>query len=79
MNMGPPQRFDPADIGAPDKKPLQVDPDEPYMKNNFLQEEFSELSQMQEDGLFSNAKAASAVLDRMSAKIAGMKAALPAR
>jgi len=75
-NAGPAQPFNPAEIGKEDATPPETQPDEPYMKKNFIQEEFNELRHFQEGGLFSNAKAASEVLARMEAKIAGMRLAL---
>lgn len=75
-NMGPAQPFNPAEIGKQDNTPPVTQPDEPYMKNNFLQKEFNELRNWQEQGLFSNAKAASEAAGRMIAKLQGLQAAL---
>ena len=76
-NAGPPQPMNPKIIGEQDVTPPITNPDEAgYMRKNFIQEEFNELRHFQEDGLFSNAKAASEVLARMEAKIAGMRHAL---
>jgi len=75
-NKGPSQPFNPAEIGKQDNTPPQTEPDEPYMKGNFLQKEYNELRNWQEQGLFSNAKAASVVASRMIAKLQGLQAAL---
>ena len=75
-NLGPPQPFNPAEIGKQDNTPPKREPDEPYMKNNFLQKEYNELRNWQESGLFSNAKAASETAGRMIAKLQGLQAAL---
>lgn len=75
-NAGPPQPMNPKIIGEQDTTPPITQPDEAYMKKNFIQEEFNELRHFQEGGLFSNAKAADDVLARMEAKIQGMRVAL---
>lgn len=75
-NAGPPQKFDPADIGEQDTTPPKTEADEAYMKKNFIQEEFNELRHFQEDGLFSNAKAASQTVASMIHKLQGLQAAL---
>lgn len=75
-NLGPPQPFNPAEIGKQDTTPPKTEPDEPYMKGNFLQKEYNELRNWQEQGLFSNAKAASETARQMIAKLQGLQAAL---
>jgi hypothetical protein len=76
MSMPPGQRFNPAEIGKQHATPPQTEADEPYMAKNFIQEEFNELRHFQQDGLFSNAKAASATIKTMVAKLQGLQAAL---
>lgn len=72
-NAGPPQPFNPKVIGEQDATPPMTQADEPYMKKNFIQEEFNELRNFQEKGLFSNAKAASATMSKMIAKLQAMQ------
>lgn len=76
MNLDrPAQRFNPAQIGKQVAGPLQMDSDESYMKGNFLQKEFNELSNFQEMGLFSNAKTAKAArlaFERFKAQLVGL-------
>lgn len=45
--------FDPAEIGQEDATPPQTEPDEPYMKDNFIQEEFDQLRGLYESGMLS--------------------------
>jgi len=78
FNVGPSQPFNPAEIGEQDATPPKTEGDEPYMKKNFIQEEFDELREVQQTGGFSNAKAASKVqasIARMAARIAELEAA----
>jgi len=77
-SLPPNQRYNPAEIGKQDATPPQTEPDEAYMKKNFIQEEFNELRHFQQDGLFSNSKAASVTAKNMIAKLQGMLSVLEA-
>jgi len=81
FNIGPAQPFNPAEIGEQDATPPKTEPDEPYMKKNFIQEEFDELREVQQTGGFSNARAAAqvnATFAKMAAKVAELEAKLAA-
>lgn len=51
------ENFDPSEIGEEYDGPFLQDGDEPYM-DVFKQDEYYQLGEVQEEGLFSNAKAA---------------------
>ena len=57
--------FNPAEIGEEQSKALLRNEDEPYM-DMFKQDEFDQLRQVQQDGMFSNAKAASELVKKMA-------------
>lgn len=57
--------FDPAEIGEEQSGALLRNEDEPYM-DVFKQDEFDQLRQVQQDGMFSNAKAASSLIAKMA-------------
>jgi len=57
--------FDPADIGEEQADAYLRNADEPYM-DVFKQDEFDQLRQVQQDGMFSNAKSASALIGKMA-------------
>lgn len=59
-----PNRFDAAEIGMESSGPLMQDPDEPYM-GVFVQDEFDQLREVQQTGMFSNAKAAAQLLRKL--------------
>jgi len=60
-----PGEFDPADIGEEDAGALERNSDEPYM-DTFKQDEFDQLREVQQTGMFSNAKAARSLLRRLA-------------
>jgi RecA-family ATPase len=60
-----PGEFDPAEIGEEQADAILRNSDEPYM-DVFRQDEFDQLRQVQQDGMFSNAKAASAAMAKMA-------------
>jgi hypothetical protein len=60
-----PKEFDPAEIGEEQSGALLRNQDEPYM-DVFKQDEFDQLRQVQQDGMFSNSKAASALVAKMA-------------
>jgi len=64
-----PNEFNPAEIGEEQSQALLRNEDEPYM-DAFKQDEFDELRQVQQDGMFSNAKAAAALVKKMAAALA---------
>jgi len=57
--------FNPAEIGEEQSGALLRNEDEPYM-DVFKQDEFDQLRQVQQDGMFSNAKAASELVKKMA-------------
>ena len=59
-----PTNFDPEDIGAEDDGALLRDEDEPY-DDVFVQDEFRQLREVQQKGMFSNAKAAAAAMSKL--------------
>jgi hypothetical protein len=61
--------MDPADIGEEDSGALLRDEDEPYM-DVFKQDENSQLRQVQQGGMFSNAKAAAAWMSKAAKLLA---------
>ena len=69
--------FNPAEIGEEQSKALLRNEDEPYM-DVFKQDEFDQLRQVQQDGMFSNAKSASLLIQKMAKILAENKIALPA-
>jgi hypothetical protein len=60
-----PNEFNPAEIGEEQSKALLRNQDEPYM-DVFKQDEFDQLREVQQNGMFSNAKAASALVAKMA-------------
>jgi len=68
--------FNPAEIGEEQSGALLHNSDEPYM-NMFKQDEFDQLRQVQQDGMFSNNKAASALIAKMAKLLADNKIAVP--
>jgi len=60
-----PNSFDPAEIGEEQSGALLRNQDEPYM-DVFKQDEFDQLRQVQQDGMFSNAKSASLLVQKMA-------------
>ena len=57
--------FNPAEIGEEQSGALLRNEDEPYM-DMFKQDEFDQLRQVQQDGMFSNAKSASLLVQKMA-------------
>lgn len=57
--------FNPAEIGEEQSGALLRNSDEPYM-DCFQQDEFDQLRQVQQDGMFSNAKAAAVAIKKMA-------------
>lgn len=68
--------FNPAEIGEEQSGALLRNQDEPYM-DVFKQDEFDQLRQVQQDGLFSNAKSASLLVQKMAKILADNNIALP--
>jgi hypothetical protein len=60
-----PNDFNPAEIGEEQSKALLRNQDEPYM-DMFKQDEFDQLRMVQQDGMFSNAKSASLLVQKMA-------------
>jgi len=60
-----PNRFDAAEIGMESNGPLMQDDDEPYM-DVFVQDEFDQLREVQQTGMFSNAKVAARALSKLA-------------
>ena len=60
-----PNEFNPAEIGEEQSGALLRNSDEPYM-DVFKQDEFDQLREVQQNGMFSNAKAASALVMKMA-------------
>lgn len=60
-----PHSFDPAEIGEEQAGALLRNQDEPYM-DVFKQDEFDQLRQVQQDGMFSNAKTAAVLIRKMA-------------
>lgn len=69
--------FDPADIGEEQADAILRNSDEPYM-DVFRQDEFDQLRQVQQDGMFSNAKAASALIGKMAKLLSENNVKVPA-
>lgn len=57
--------FNPAEIGEEQSGALMRNQDEPYM-DVFKQDEFDQLREVQQNGMFSNAKSASALVAKMA-------------
>jgi len=68
--------FNPAEIGEEQSKALLRNEDEPYM-DVFKQDEFDQLRMVQQDGMFSNAKSASLLIQKMAKILAENKIDLP--
>lgn len=68
--------FNPAEIGEEQSKALLRNEDEPYM-DMFKQDEFDQLRQVQQDGMFSNAKAASQLVKKMAKLLADNNIPVP--
>jgi len=68
--------FNPAEIGEEQSGALLRNEDEPYM-DMFKQDEFDQLRQVQQDGMFSNAKAASLAMQKMARLLAKHNIAVP--
>ena len=64
-----PNEFDPAEIGEESSQAFLRNEDEPYM-DAFTQDENDQLRQVQQDGMFSNAKAASELIRKLQARLA---------
>lgn len=60
-----PGEFNPAEIGEEQAKALLRNQDEPYM-DVFKQDEFDQLREVQQNGMFSNAKSAAALVAKMA-------------
>lgn len=67
-----PHDFDPAEIGEEQSGALLRNQDEPYM-DVFKQDEFDQLRQVQQDGMFSNAKSAATLVKKMANLLAQHK------
>ena len=68
--------FNPAEIGEEQSGALLRNQDEPYM-DVFKQDEFDQLRMVQQDGMFSNSKAASLLVQKMAKLLAENKVPLP--
>jgi hypothetical protein len=68
--------FNPAEIGMEQAGALLRNEDEPYM-DVFKQDEFDQLRQVQQDGMFSNAKSASSLIAKMAKLLKDNKVAFP--
>lgn len=68
--------FNPAEIGEEQSGALLRNQDEPYM-DVFKQDEFDQLRQVQQDGMFSNAKSASLLVQKMAKLLAKNGIPLP--
>jgi len=68
--------FNPAEIGEEQSGALLRNQDEPYM-DAFKQDEFDQLRQVQQDGMFSNAKSASRLVQKMARLLAQNGIPLP--
>jgi hypothetical protein len=64
-----PNEFNPAEIGEESSQAFLRNEDEPYM-DAFTQDENDQLRQVQQDGMFSNAKAASELIKKLQARLA---------
>jgi hypothetical protein len=64
-----PNEFNPAEIGEEGSGAFLRNQDEPYM-DVFKQDEFDQLRQVQQDGMFSNAKSAAMALKKMAKLLA---------
>lgn len=64
-----PSEFDPAEIGEEQPAALLRNEDEPYM-DVFKQDEFDQLREVQQDGMFSNAKTAAQTMKKMAKLLA---------
>jgi hypothetical protein len=64
-----PDEFNPAEIGEESAQAFLRNEDEPYM-DAFKQDEFDQLREVQQDGMFSNAKAAAELVKKMAALLA---------
>ncbi len=71
--------FDASSLGELKSGPVRSEPDEPYMKINFLQKEFHELRNFQQSGMLDNVKEASAILRHFSDRFVLQAAALEAQ
>jgi hypothetical protein len=71
-----PKEFNPAEIGEEQSGALLRNQDEPYM-DVFKQDEFDQLRQVQQDGMFSNAKSASALIAKMAKLLSDNKVKVP--
>jgi len=68
--------FNPAEIGEEQSKALLRNEDEPYM-DVFKQDEFDQLRMVQQDGMFSNAKSAALLVQKMAKILAENNISLP--
>lgn len=68
--------FNPAEIGEEQSGALLRNEDEPYM-DMFKQDEFDQLREVQQEGMFSNVKAASQLVKKMAKLLADNKVPLP--
>jgi len=73
-----PNRFDAAEIGMESTGPMMQDDDEPYM-DVFVQDEFNQLREVQQTGMFSNAKVAARLLLKLSTFIHDKGLKIPVR
>ena len=64
-----PNSFNPAEIGEEQSGALLRNQDEPYM-DVFKQDEFDQLRMVQQDGMFSNAKSAALLVQKMAVLLA---------
>ena len=64
-----PNEFNPAEIGEESSQAFLRNEDEPYM-DSFTQDENDQLRMVQQDGMFSNAKAASELIRKLQARLA---------
>ena len=68
--------FNPAEIGEEQSGALLRNQDEPYM-DVFKQDEFDQLREVQQNGMFSNAKTAAALLAKMATLLSKNKIQVP--
>jgi hypothetical protein len=68
--------FDPSEIGRETPGALLRNTDEPYM-DVFRQDEYDQLREVQQTGMFSNAKTAAALVRKMAALLARSNVPLP--
>jgi len=73
-----PNEFNPAEIGEEQSEAFLRNEDEPYM-DVFKQDEFDQLREVQQDGMFSNAKSASKLIAKLADRLEKLDPKFPSQ